>query len=347
LRTGITYLPLKKTALYTILSIFGGTALLLVILLLIDLNTIQNSEQTYLVSFDGKPTFRDGGFSALKTTLPNGSQYVSVYGIDTNVTFSTELVDEAGKNIVPNNMKLTLLNGTSNDSQFQASIIPLNKLGPGSYNGYVIAIKGNQEIISIPITVATKPLIWESIILVIIGVCISVCIWEVILQFRDSKKEDENKKLEQKSMATKKEVSKVTKLALKYSTEVEELKYLSSEGVVQPLDLVRAPIAKHSADYLDKDAEAKIDKAQVLQKQIAQNNTKLSKRRKKNSEPVRSAGRIALMELAPSLFGIFIAMFAVLNEQIVVGTAVLSSLLVAKLIGLGLVTGSLKQLFDK
>jgi hypothetical protein len=337
----------EKKGLYTIISIFGGVALLLTILLLIDFNTIQNSVQTYVVSFDGKPIFRDGGFSVMKITLPNRSQYVSVYGIDTNLTFSTELVDESGNSIVPNNMKIILQNERPNDSQFQASIIPLSKLGPGSYNGYIIALKGNQEIISIPITVATAPLVWESIILVIIGVCISVCIWEIFLQLRDSKKEDENKKLEKKSMATKKEASKVAKVSLKYATEVEELNYLSSEGVVRPLDFVRGPIARYSADYLAKDAEAKIHEAQVLEKQIAQNNAKLSKRRKRNTEPVKSAGRMALMELAPTLFGIFIAMFALLNEQIVVGTAVLSSLLVAKLIGLGLVTGSLKQLFDK
>ena len=240
-----------------------------------------------------------------------------------------------------------LINGTSNDHQFHALLNTINRTGPGSFSGYIIAKKGDKDIISIPVTFSSEPLFWEPIILVIIGVCISVCIWEIILQYRDSQKESDTKKKEQSSIKARRAASKAKKVALKYSTEVKELDYLASEGLVQPFDLVRAPIAKHTADFLSKDAEAKNEKALILQGQIEKNEVSLNKRQKKNKAPVQSAVRIALLELVPSLFGIFIAMFAVLNQEIVVGTTVLSSLLVAKLIGIGLATGSLKQLVDK
>jgi hypothetical protein len=40
-------------------------------------------------------------------------------------------------------------------------------------------------------------------------------------------------------------------------------------------------------------------------------------------------------------------MFAILNDQLVIGASVLAPLAIAKLIGIGLATGSLKQLLDK
>ena len=338
---------MNKVALHHILLIFGGAAAILTIFLIFHFYDMQVSKQPYAISFDGRSTFRDGEFTALKTSFPNGSQYVSLYGISPNSTFLTELVDETGKKIDFNKVSRILVNGASKGNTSGIALISINNTGPGSFNGYIIAKKGGTGIFSIPITIATRPLFWESIILVIIGVCISVCIWEIILHYRDSQKASENTNLEPLVVSKRANANKARKIAFRYLGDVQEIKYLSTHGIVQPRDLAKTPVAENIAEAYFKIAEAKNVKAQTLQNQIAQNEVHVRKRQNKNSAPLKSAGRIALIELAPTFFGIFIAMFAVLNEQIVVDTAVLSSLLVAKLIGIGLATGSLKQLIDK
>ena len=95
---------------------------------------------------------------------------------------------------------------------------------------------------------------------------------------------------------------------------MQEIKYLSTHGIVQPRDLAKTPVAENIAEAYFKLAETKNVKAQTLQNQIAQNEVHVRKRQNKNSAPLKSAGRIALMELAPTFFGIFIAMFAVLFQ---------------------------------
>jgi hypothetical protein len=264
-----------------------------------------------------------------------------LYGIDQNSTLLTELVDESGKKIGSRTLSHILIDG---NSTFQISI---HNVGAGSFSGYIIAKKADKGFISIPLTLATRPLIEEAIILVTIGVCISVCVWEIILQYRDSQKEHENLNIQSTIADKRKKINDIISIALLKLIRVQETKYLASHGIVQPKDLDRIPVDEHAADYYLKDADTKRIKSQILQEQLAQNAKHVQKRKDKNNAPIKSAVRAALLELAPLLFGIFIAMFAILNDQLVIGASVLAPLAIAKLIGIGLATGSLKQLIDK
>lgn len=341
---------LEKRALKWILLTFGGTAIILTISLVIDYSKILGTNQTYSVTFDGKPFFSDEGVTSL-LYIYNMSQYANIYGVpNSSLVTLTDLVSDSGIKIQMNNKTFEILSHgkvfNSNDSITIRFFI--NNSGPGAFNGYILLGGKETSLISIPMTASTSPLIAESIILIIIGVTISVCLWELIIYERNLRKKKTKQPLKEKAAAKKEESMKANRRASKCLARMEEIKNLQNQNLLGLHEFTMrkealTPIMEHSTQQ----AAINESESSALELKIAEAEKDLLKYNERNESAPKSAGRIALIEVAPSFFAIFIAMFAVLGDQSTLSAVLFSPLAVAKLVGLGLATGSLKELVDK
>lgn len=340
---------MEKIALIYVLLFFGGAFAILTVFLIFHFYDMQIHYQPYGVTFDGKSTFSDNGVTAVISRAANESQYITIYGLtNPSSTLLTDLVDENGRKVQSNNKIFGIVRYPDASEQNASStfLMTVNEKGPGSFSGYLVATGPEQSNVSIPVAVATRPIIAESIILVIIGVMISVCVWEIIRYLRSLEKENNKPELEEKVGVAKAEARNANENALEafIQSQLIEIKATTSKlscSEIGDLKRLRPTIDENLREAAIKDAEASI-----LQEKLAEDEAALIKYETRNKSPLKSAGRIAFIELAPSLFGIFIAMFSVFNDQAVIGAVVATPLLVTQLVGLGLATGSLKELID-
>ncbi len=276
------------SSLMLVLLIFGGITLILTDFLIFHFYDIQIHHQLYTVTFDGKSTFSDNGLTALVSRAANDSQCVSIYGIaNPNSTILTDLVDESGRKIQSKDKIFEIIkhNETSKQNTTTAIFMSVTGKGSGSFNGYIIVTSQDQSNVSIPVTVATPPIIGESIILVIIGIMISVCIWEIILYERNLQKESSEPELESKVGITKTEAKKANEKVLKAIARLEtsNLTFVAKQKALRPI-----------IDYYSLKATIKETEAASLQKQLAENQVALIKYQARNKSPLKSVGRVLL-----------------------------------------------------
>lgn len=284
---------------------FGtGAAILVVVLVALYSLYVTSPQKSYYITFGGELIFIDERKSTwlIDNREESNEKMLRIYwagnggqgNVSQQVVKSSELVDSSGKKLDSNNIKF---NGvpvlaTSFTHGWNEIGVTLNNysLLPGSFQGSIL-VNGNTSD-SIPLTISTKTLLLYSIMLVIVGALISVCIWEVIRYYRTKAKYPENTKL---------------------------------QGLLGTPNVVDAHI-----------------KAQMTINEI-----ELAREFIRNSNPGVTLPKLAIMEVFTTLLGIAFALFGILYNENVTGVYELGWYQVATLLGIGLATGSLKELVEK
>jgi hypothetical protein len=134
--------------------------------------------------------------------------------------------------------------------------------------------------------------------------------------------------------------------------EAEKAKEVADRSVqrLQALpanDIRRTKIMEPAINYFSSKLSSLKSEQISIQPQIIRTDIELNKYVKRNKSGIKSAGRVFIIALAPTLLRIFIALLTILNDPLVTEVIVLDPVAIIRLIGLGLATGSLKQLVDK
>lgn len=168
--------------------IFGGLAAILIAIFVgIYLSHIGSPQKDFSIMFADDLSFNDDDRATwlINNQDRNYEKLLLVYRTSDSsvpdIIKSSDLVDDSGKSIESDNIRF---NGQPvYSSNFIAGWNSIkitftdHSLLPGSFEGRILVGGGIPE--SIPITISTKPLLTEAILLVIIGALISVCIWEL------------------------------------------------------------------------------------------------------------------------------------------------------------------------
>lgn len=150
-------------------------------------------KDSFVLNLDGSATFTNDKLTAIINNKID-PRTLTIYGID-NSTVSdvdaTELTDNSGSDLIPFSAELGSSSSPSNIEFPNSSEIILsinsNDIKPGIFEGEVV-VQG-LEIGSIPIMLATEPLIIHAIIIAGIGILVSIILWEFIKYFRKNNDE--------------------------------------------------------------------------------------------------------------------------------------------------------------
>jgi hypothetical protein len=190
----------SRKMLKIILGIFGGAALILTTVLVGNyLYYLSSPQKPFFIDFAGDISFNNGNSTWLIDNQGDrNTKRISVYRVGTvlspnllpEVVRASELFDLTGKNLDSRNIGLNgtpvLMANFSNGRNIIDVTLNDSSLFPSSFDGRILVSGGTPE--SVPITISTKPLLFESILLVVIGALTSVCIWEVIRYFKTKTK---------------------------------------------------------------------------------------------------------------------------------------------------------------
>jgi hypothetical protein len=157
---------------------------LVCILIVINLALVPLIEpKNYTLTFNGELTYNNGPMMlAVDNNNKSNLKKIIIYGTTGNTTISaTHLMDEShlaiksaditfGRNLT---FPLNVIKGEP-----KVINVSIKNIQPGEYSGAII-FKGNTTV-SVPIKVATEPLIINAFLWVLIGILLSVILWELI-----------------------------------------------------------------------------------------------------------------------------------------------------------------------
>ena len=284
----------SRRMLRDIFLIFGGFALILVIILTVAyLHYLSSPQKNFYITFGGDLTFTDDSKSTwlIDNREDNHVKLLQVHwtgntteGITVPEIKSSDLVDQSGKKLDSDSVEFNdspVLTGNFTHGWNEINVsLKDNSLSLGIFSGNIIVDGSISD--SIPIIISTKPLVIYAIALVGIGSLLSVCVWEIIRYYKN-------------------------KILNKEKPKVQG----------------------------------------ILGTDMNQTTMELTRQLIRNSSPRVTIPKILLIELLSVLLGIAIALFGVLYNESVTSVQVLGTYEVIVLIGIGLATGSLKELVDK
>jgi hypothetical protein len=296
--------------------------------------------QNYIITFDGDVVFRDDNLSIIvNNQKQNQTKLLDIYGLLDNeyYIFSSSLVNKEERLIESSKIKfdneIVHPLGTIFENQWKtvSVTVEIDALKPGSYEGLFII--GGELLYSIPVTLETPALIESAIILILVGVSLSVAMWEAIKHFKKSVDtmeatvlRDEAAQLFGKAEETRKRLTKLNDLR---KTRV----LTGAENSVLGEVTTQWPTIQ--------------SKAQVTQLAAANATNRIERRRARASKGLSVAARIGVIELASAGIGITIALIAMINNDFLNGLRVINVIDAVILIGIGLGIGSLKEFIDK
>lgn len=268
---------------------------------------------------------------------------MSIYGLANTEwhIFSSDLVNTAGKVIDANNIRFDnevvhpLTNIRENEWKTVEVLVDEDALKAGAYKGSFI-ISG-QSVYSLPVTAETPPLLAIAIMLIIVGVALSIAMWEGVKHFKNSVDRSEATKLQDESRQA---IDAADNRLEDYNRKI-----LALEGYRLAGMSTRAARAAINQSY-NRWVSVR-SKAEVMQRSAANAQNRLERYRARLSRRLPVAARIGIVQLASAAVGIAIALFAMLNNDFLNGLRVIDPTDALILIGLGLGIGSLKEFIDK
>jgi hypothetical protein len=158
-----------------------------------------NATKTYLLSFVDRSTAFDLDNGKLTLSLdnkPDNKFRLEIHGLVAAGTvntmlFATDLSNIGGKEISHDKIKFKPENIMLNEIRKDPKVVNIeidNSIVSGSYNGWIIFLT-DQNMISIPLTASTQPLIDIAIGWIIVGILASVGFWELI-KYADIKRNE-------------------------------------------------------------------------------------------------------------------------------------------------------------
>ncbi len=210
--------------------VIGCAVLLLSSLPLLILLSYYNTPiDKYSFSFKGDLSVTDGKLTLIAYNNQSGigkstPKTVSIYGLNTTPNILvTDLVDKTGKTIKSTHITVDALSvrrakniTTATANSVKISIDKIQE--GGQYQGSMIITTKNTNS-SIPIIVATEPLLSRAIGWVLIGVLISLVLWEIINGLSQRTRESQREALKQ-SAASLKNVDSTTR-ELEYQANLQ------------------------------------------------------------------------------------------------------------------------------
>jgi hypothetical protein len=273
---------------------------------------VQNRDYSLMFE-DGALTFDNEKLAwTVDNNGDNSTKLIKVYFNDNDTggtIFASTLTDKNGKKLESRNIKfndsttLPIINsaGGWKTIRFEIDDYALER---GSFQGWIIL--SGQETNYVPITISTKPILLVAIILVLIGVFSSICIWEVIRYYKFKSTDN-------------------TKNSLTQLLNQDEF------------NVALAPRERK---------ESVSQNRNIVEQEIIQHNVQIAKYRTRNQEAGKSTFRITLIESVSALVGVAIGLFTLLNDSYVTGLLDIGAYETIILFGIGLGAGSLKELVD-
>ena len=205
------------------------------------------------------------------------------------------MVDNNGKEITTTDNLFKII-GNPNSTLIEIS--PSNK-GPGLFEGWLVTKNNDTTTTSIPLTVATKPLLVDSILLVIIGVGVSICLWEIVMHVVNGRKKEKKKNLSSLISGVQNEVNKAKKVVNNANQKLQTLHDLSNELTANQrlyyaddIKKIKTDIIQPTTDYFSSKIKSLQLEQFAIQPQIIRTEIQLSKYEKRNKSPIKSAGSI-------------------------------------------------------
>jgi len=222
----------------------------------------------------------------------------------------TYLTDKPGNKI---ELKQDDFKVTSNADPIVLKISPSSK-AYGSYQGWVLVRTGETLLTSFSITAETQPLIMVATLWVLIGIFLSLTLWELIKYVKRKEAECKENDLQIEAQSVTAEV-----------TSLRSVRF--------------GPIYTSEVDRLNAIAFKKMQES-ALWGQVA---VGLKERWSK----WRSLVKIIILQFGSIAFGIAIGFLGIYNNTAVTNLLVIGVQEILILLGLGLGIGSLKELVDK
>jgi hypothetical protein len=308
--------PYSPRILKWILKIFGTAGLILTAFVLYYYygysSRVQNHDYSLMFD-DGALTFDSEKLAwVVDNNGDNPTKLIKVYLSDNDTggtIFASTLTDKNGKKLESRNIKfnesstLPIINSVGGWKTIRFDIDDY-ALERGSFHGWIIL--SGQETNYVPITISTKPILLVAIILVLIGVFSSICIWEVIRYY----------------------------------------KFMSTKNMTNSLRQLLTQDRFNIALASPEDRESVRQNRNIVEQEIIQNNVQIAKYNTRNQEAGKSTFRISLIESVSALVGVAIGLFALLNDSYVTGLLDIGAYETVILFGIGLGAGSLKELVD-
>jgi hypothetical protein len=272
--------------------------------------------KVYNVNFNGATTFKNDELTVIVQNNPNNTDIVSIYGLNDPQNYSifpTYLTDKKGNEVDLKNGDFKLI---SNADPVLLKI-SLSSNASGSYDGWVLVRSQKSLLSSFPITAETQPLIMIATLWVLVGIFVSLTLWELIKYVKRKEAECNKKKLEQK--------------ADEYIVEATRLHSMPSTRGIR-------------VNYFE------IDRVEALAFETLQESAlwgQIAAGFENRWSKWKSFVKILILEFGSISFGIAIGFLGIYNNASVTNMLVIGVQEIAILLGLGLGIGSLKEFVDK
>ena len=301
----------KREILAAICSAFIGLITLLVIF---GYTTDQDDKlKEYEINFNGEINFKNDELTAIVNNTNNGG-FISIYGLNRSQSYfihPTYLAGQKGNELILQGDDFKVI---SNAEPIVLKISPSSEKS-GSYDGWVLIRTDKSLLTSISITAETEPLMLLATLWVLVGIFLSLTLWELIKYFK-------RKEAESKKKALQEEANTLT-------TQVTDLRVAGAPDIS----------AQYYIDILNTDVFQKLQESAIWG-EIASN---LSSRWSK----WKSFFRIIILEFGTIAFGIAVGLLGIYSNASVTNLLSIGVHEILILLGLGLGIGSLKELIDK
>ena len=242
---------------------------------------------------------------------------ISLYGYeDKLVTLNSSfLTDESGNLIDSESINFKNITSLTNEPvDYSVSIIS-NPFMRGLFDGWMI-LKSSNNVTYIPLSVSSEAYLMTPILLVLTGVCLSVCLWEIIRFYKY--KPDLDKKYD-------------------YTTENS--------------NLINSMAKYDKKDNLDEDKRNELQNITTRytdnEKRIRYYDSVTYNYFRRDQEFTKTTLSIGLIEFISAIFGMAIGLFVTFNDILSSSDLVIDPFRAIILFGIGLGAGSLKELVDK
>lgn len=319
---------------------------------------------SYVLNLDGTPTFTNDQLTAMINNN-NDPRTLTIHELDESSVSdveATDLADNSGIELIPFSATVATAptTGFPGVSKIELSIDG-NDVKRGIFEAAVV-VKANQ-ISSIPIRLATEPLIVQAIIISGTGILVSIIFWEFIKYFKKNNDEQARRSLVNNARDARKKanlnLSRYQSLRIDLLEMDEKLYNLHTE-ILGTKNLMRARkqgeynLLAEKRDHFEKLAQ-KTKIMGSLNTMFAEVNSEAAVRKSQQIENYKSRSlrphslwaKIIITEFGSAIFGISLGIFGLLSNDFVLGLRTVGPFEIFVLFGLGLGIGSLKEFVDK
>jgi hypothetical protein len=319
---------------------------------------------SFVLNLDGNPTYTNDKLTAIINN--NDPRTLTIHELDGSPVSDVDainLADNSGSEAIPFSAELA---NTPNPGFPGVSAIAItinsNDIKRGIFEGSIV-VQANQ-ISSLPIRLATEPLIIQAIIISGIGILVSVILWEFIKYFKKNNDEQARRGLVTNVRKAQRNAYLNRSYYQQLRTEREKLEVDLGDLRRDMSNIQNVFIRSHIQSQIHslQGEIGRIDKLaentmilESLNKVFAEVNSEAATRKSQLIENYKSRSlrprslwlKIIFTEFGSAILGISIGIFGLLSNDFVLGLRTIGPFEVTVLFGLGLGIGSLKEFVDK